>query len=180
MNNLLAVTLSIAILFPAHFTYADDYGSGAVVSCDSKKQQLLVEYHKVMSSVKPRLENSKMVSFWNLLIIEKCSKDDRFPGDPCSVIGIKEENINCSLGKSNYQVTLRPIAFNPNALQGACGAAATGSVSIRKDGNKFLDETYFEEPSCSALYDEKAEIISSISVTQKEKAAHIEKVPNKF
>jgi hypothetical protein len=180
MNNLLAVALSIAILFPAHFAFADDYGTGVVVSCDNQKQKLLVEYHKDMSSVKPMLENSKRVSFWNLLIIDKCSKDDRFPGDPCSVIGIKEENFNCSLGKNNYQVTLRPIAYNPSNMEGECGAAVTGAVSILKDGNNFLDATNFEEPNCSALYDEKAEIIPSISVTPKEKAAHIEKVPNKF
>lgn len=178
MMNLLRVTLAIALLFPANFAYADD--SGVVITCDHKKQKLLIEYHKDMSDIKLNSKNSEKVNFWDLVITEKCSKDDRFPGDACFVTGIKEKNINCSLGKNHYRVTLKPIPYNPNDLEGECGAAVTGSVSISKDGHKFLDETYFEDPRCPALYDEEAEIISIIYVIPTEKAAHIEKIPNTF
>ena len=138
----------------------------AVVTCDAKTQTLLIKYIHDSPDKGSKSKLPGHVVFWNLLKIEKCSQSDRYPGDPCRVVGTRRTLVSCELGEDRLTMSFLPEPFN-NDLQGSCGAVVSGSVAIEKNGRAFLKATSFD-PSGDCTMD-KVKVISTIEVRSNQK-----------
>ncbi len=66
-----------------------------------------------------------------------------------TVEGTRSKTILCRLASDRFEVTLEPGVPNPNLL-GRCGAAITGVVTVKRNGQIVLNEQEFEDMNCHA------------------------------
>jgi len=176
---LIAIVSVILTCSSINFAYADN--SSVVVSCNTDKKQLLIEYYTSfdVSAVRPKKPaTTQIIDLWDLVSFEKCPKGHPLAGDACSVKSEKDKIVTCKLGNSLFQVIIKPLPFNPSDLQGACGAAITGTVTIMKDNHTFLEETLLQSQDCEKLYDETEKIVEFIEVLPWLKSARITETLN--
>ena len=176
---LIAIVGVIFICSSINFACADS--PSVVVSCNPGEKKLLIEYYTAfgVSAVRPKEPaTTQIIDLWDLVTIEKCPKGHRYPGDACSVESELVKIITCQLDNSLFQVIIKPLPFNPGDLQGACGAAVTGTIAIIKDNKTFLKETQLQSQACEKLYDETEKIVESIEVLPWLKSARITETLN--
>ena len=161
MNRIVLFTV-LSALFVRNVLAQDEE---VLVTCDTKAKTLLLKYSFDSPDKGRQSKLPGHVAFWDLLTIEKCSRTDRYPGDPCRVVGMKERILSCKLGEDRYTMRFNPEPFNDD-LQGRCGAVVSGSVSISKNGRPLLKRTSFD-PSrdCAA---NGVKVISTIEVRPSE------------
>lgn len=111
---------------------------GVVLHCDQRKQELVVEY--LLDTQAPdfwRADRNR-VRFWDLLELERCGPERANAGDACTIVGTRSAVLTCQLGASRFSVHLAPRPYNHN-VQGYCGARATGTIEVRRDGQVLLE-----------------------------------------
>lgn len=161
---LFVITCVILTCSNINFAYADD--SSVVVSCNTDRKQLLIEYFTSfeVSAVRPKNPaTTQIIKLWDLVTFEKCPKGHPYAGDACFVKSEQDKIATCKLDNSLFRVIIKPLPFNPD-LQGACGAAITGTITIIKDNKTFLEETMLQSQDCEKLYDETEKIVEAIEV----------------
>lgn len=173
---ILTFATAISIFASAGLAVAD-----VVVSCYPDNNRLLVEYYTNFGVPAVRAKNDRttqIVDLWDLVTIEKYPKRHEYAGAARSVASEKDKIISCRLANSLYQVVIKPLPFNPDDLQGDCGAAITGTVAIKKDNAEFLKETLLQSQNCDDLDNVNEEIVSTIEVVSGEKNARVKRILN--
>lgn len=77
----------------------------------------------------------------------------------------------CRLSGGEYRVTLEPHIFS-NDLNGRCGAAISGAVTVTRDGREVLERTAFED-YCHG----NAPIITMIRISGASGESEIKRIP---
>jgi uncharacterized protein YecT (DUF1311 family) len=175
MRGIVIVIVGV-IFICSSINFANADSTSVVVTCNPAKKQLLVEYFTAfgVSAVRPKEPaTTQIIDLWDLVTIEKCPK-----GDACSVKSEQDKIITCQLDNSLFHVIITPLPFNPDNLQGACGAAITGSITVMKDDKIFLEETQLQSQACEKLYKETEKIVGSIEVLPWLKTARITEIFN--
>jgi len=149
-----------------------------VISCYQKENRLIIEYCNSFDRSRIRAKNpytTQIVSLWDLMTYNQCPKDHRFACDNCSAKKINKRIIDCRLGNSIYKVTIKPDPYNPDDLQGECGACVSGTVSIEKDGKSILND---KDLGGIGNYHTNFDVstVSNIEVFAGEETAHITEI----
>lgn len=113
-----------------------------MIPCDRRANALSIRY--LRDSDPPDRVDPGRVVFFDLVEIERCGPDRRYPGSPCAVAGLREKVVPRRLGGDSFSIAFRPLPFNQD-LQGSCGEMVSGTVSIRKNGEPFQAGVAFDE-----------------------------------
>lgn len=144
----------------AHPAIAVD--DGAIVTCDQQKKILKIEHILEPSNGFWKKYPSTGINFSDLLIIKK----DR-------VIRHKTKTFKCRLNDANIKVTIEPQPFNDD-IQGQCGAAVTGIITVARNDKTVLNREPFDTSSDCIV--EGGIIIKSITVTSGDSAPQVKRI----
>jgi hypothetical protein len=136
--RLLPVALFLLAASVSHPGFAEfvELSASATSTCQPEKQRLVVRYFPSLTEAQVR--KLKPVVFFRLLKLGK---------DGATVTGTRSSSFDCRLGADRYTVTLSPGVPNPN-LNGRCGAAITGLLSVKRNDSALLSELEFEPLDC--------------------------------
>ena len=137
MNYRKISTLSFLFITTIYAQSAFAVSEGVVFFCDQQNQILKVEHILEPPNGFWKKHRSTGIDFSDLLVIKK----DR-------VIKHKTKTFHCNFKDTSIKVTIEPQPFNDD-IQGACGAAVTGAITIVKNGKTVLNREPFDtSPDC--------------------------------
>jgi hypothetical protein len=99
---------------------------------------LVIHYYRSLAEAGPEVKNHDPLVFFSLVDVDS---------DGVSITGARSKEFVCQFKKDRLEVTLEPGVPNVN-LVGSCGAAITGLLSLKRNGETILNEEPFENLNC--------------------------------
>jgi hypothetical protein len=138
-----ALWLSLGL---AHPCLADE--PAATLRCDVAGRNWSIAYHPGLESHDGTEDAATVVRFWSLVDTDHpCPDDTSHSIDPCGELIDRERRLDCAIGEDRFEFVFKPGVPNVN-LQGRCGGAVFGRVSVLRNGRTELEDVLFEDYDC--------------------------------
>ena len=160
--NYRAISFFSLLFVAAAYMPAFAIDDGAIVTCDQQKKTLKVEHILDPANGFWKKHRTTGINFSDLLVIKK----DR-------VVSHKSKTFQCRFNDTSIKVTIAPQPFNDD-IQGQCGAAVTGAITIVKDDKTVLKmEPFDTSPDCIT---EGGKIIKTITMAASDTVPKVNRI----